>query len=290
MLESLKKNWPEYISEAIGLGTFMVSAILFTAILFHRDFPFVGWNFGLRLMLTGVAMGLTLIGIIFSPFGQRSGAHLNPAFTLTFWRLGKIKTPDAVFYMIFQFIGGVAGVLLAWLLLGNWASAPEVNFAVTVPNSSGPAVSFAAEFIITFIQMTVVLITSNHPRLSRYTPFFAAAFLATYITFEAPISGMSMNPARTFASAIVANTWNGWWLYFVAPPLATLAAGEVFVRIKGLHAVLCAKLYHHNTFRCIFNCNFWGCSHDENDSKNSGPSIEVTAQEQMFAMARSELF
>ena len=64
-------------------------------------------------------MGSTAIAIIFSPFGKRSGAHFNPAVTLTFFRLGKIAAWDTAFYTVFQFVGGVAGVLLASLVLGN---------------------------------------------------------------------------------------------------------------------------------------------------------------------------
>lgn len=114
MLEALKHHWPEYLMEAAGLGIFMVSAVVFTAILEHPSSsvrqviadPF------LRRMLIGIAMGLTAIGIIYSPWGKQSGAHINPSVTLTFFRLGKVKPWDAFFYIIAQFIGGLAGVLL----------------------------------------------------------------------------------------------------------------------------------------------------------------------------------
>ena len=63
-------------------------------------------------------MGLTAIGIFYSPWGQRSGAHMNPAVTLTFLSLGKIAPWDAFFYIVFQFLGGIAGVLVASFLIG----------------------------------------------------------------------------------------------------------------------------------------------------------------------------
>jgi aquaporin Z len=102
--------------------------------------------------------------------------------------------------------------------------------------------------------MSVVLRISNTAQLARYTPLFAGVLVATYITLEAPISGMSMNPARTFGSAVAAQLWTSLWIYFTAPPLGMLAAAEVYRWQKGAHAVLCAKLHHHNDKRCIFRC------------------------------------
>ncbi len=256
MLSTLKNHWFEYICEAIGLGVFMVSACIFSVLLFHPDSSAVSWNLQLRFVLIGLAMGLTAIAIFKSPFGKLSGAHINPAVTLTFWRLGKIKSWDAIFYVLFQFIGATFGVWLSWLFLGDLLANRDVNFAITIPNQSGWIISFIAEFIISFGMMTMVLITSNHAKLSRFTSYFAGLLVAIYISLEAPISGMSMNPARTFGSAIVANVWNNWWIYFVAPPLAMLSAAEVFVRVKGLHSVLCAKFDHYSKMRCIFNCQF----------------------------------
>ncbi len=152
-------------------------------------------------------------------------------------------------------------------------------------------VSFIAEFIISFGMMTMVLVTSNHAKLSRFTPYFAGILVAIYISLEAPISGMSMNPARTFGSAIFANVWNDWWIYFVAPPLAMLAAGEVYVRLKGAHSVLCAKFDHYSKMRCIFNCNFgnWQKPAREQGRKEI-EIIEVTKNREMFLSISSGLF
>lgn len=88
----------------------------------------------------GMAMGSTAIAIIFSPFGKRSGAHFNPAVTLTYYRLGEVEPWDAAFYTLFQFVGGTAGVLVASLVLGNLVAHRSVNYAATVP---GPKWSLA---------------------------------------------------------------------------------------------------------------------------------------------------
>jgi aquaporin Z len=106
--------------------------------------------------------------------------------------------------------------------------------------------------MITFLLMSVILVVTNTPRLARYTGLFAGALVAIYITVEAPLSGMSMNPARTFASALPAQAWTALWVYFSAPLLGMLCAAELYVRRYGLPQVICAKLHHQNAKRCIF--------------------------------------
>ncbi len=159
-----------------------------------------------------------------------------------------------LFYVVAQFIGGTAGVALSWLMLGAMLEARAVNYVVTIPKEAGVAVAFIAEFIISFVLLMMVLITSNAEKLKNLTPYLASLLITAYIVFEVKYSGMSMNPARTFGSAIVGNIWTGWWLYFVSPPLAMLTAAEVYLFFKGSEAVKCAKLHHHNKQRCIF-CN-----------------------------------
>lgn len=275
MPEALKNHWREYLIEAWGLGTFMVSACVFGVILFYPNSPLIELNAIFRNALMGVAMGATAIGIICSPWGKRSGAHINPSVTLTFWRLGKVKPRDAIFYILAQFAGGISGVLLAWLFLGKMLEDSAVNFVVTVPGEGGVGTAFIAEIVISFFMMMMVLVTSNSLTLSRFTPYFAGFLVAFYITFENPISGMSMNPARTFGSAVVANVWTGWWIYFVAPPSAMLLAAEIYVRVKGAKSVYCAKFHHRNNRRCIFNCRF-------NEIGNKERSIEVTKRSELF--------
>ena len=196
------------------------------------------------------------MGIIYSPWGQQSGGHFNPSVTLTFLRLGKVKPWDALFYIGAQFIGGVVGIWLATAFLREAVAHPAVNYVTTSPGFTGPLIAFLAEFGISFILMSVVLRVSNTSHLARYTPLFAGVLVATYITLEAPISGMSMNPARTFGSALVAQLWTSLWVYFTAPPLGMLVAAEVYRWQKGAHAVISAKLHHHNDKRCIFRCGY----------------------------------
>jgi aquaporin Z len=256
--DAVKQHWPEYLMEAAGLGIFMVSAAVFTTFFEHPHSavyaaipdPLV------RRVCIGIAMGLTAIGIIYSPWGKQSGAHLNPAVTLTFFRLGKIEGVDATFYVIAQLLGGLIGVLLSGVAIGAAIEHPAVNYVVTVPGKSGALIAFLAELCISFGLMLTVLLASNHRAFGAFTGLMAGCLVATYISIEAPISGMSMNPARTFASALPAHLWTAFWVYLTAPPMGMLLAAECYVQINGLQRVLCAKLHHQNNTRCIFRCGY----------------------------------
>jgi aquaporin Z len=258
VLMVLREHWPEYLMEAAELGMFMISACVFATILGHPASPIAEAlpHPTVQRLLMGIAMGLTAVGIIYSPWGQRSGGHLNPSVTLTFLRLGKVRPWDALFYIGGQFGGGVAGVLIATVFLREAVAHPAVNYVITTPGEAGALVAFAAEFGISFMLMSVVLRVANSAQMARFTPLFAGVLVATYITLEAPLSGMSMNPARTFGSALAARLWTALWVYFTAPPLGMLAAAEVYRWRKGSHAVRCAKLHHHNDKRCIFRCGY----------------------------------
>src|SRR5262249_24478054 len=160
--------------------------------------------------LIGVAMGLTAIALIYSPWGKRSGAHMNPAVTLTFWMLGKIRGRDALGYAVAQFLGGLAGVGLVLAALGEHFAGPPVSYVATLP-AHGVTLAFVFEVAISCGLMSAVLAFSSHPRLAPYTGLAAGVLVACYVAFEAPYSGMSMNPARSFASAAPAGLWSSLW-------------------------------------------------------------------------------
>jgi aquaporin Z len=254
MHDALRQHWPEYMMEAAGLGLFMFAACGFGTLLEYPLSP-VRQAIAdpvLRRFLMGLAMALTAVSLIYSPWGKRSGAHFNPAVTLTFLRLGKVPSWDALFYVLAQFVGGITGVLIAVSVFGSALAQPPVHYVATLPGMGGIGIAFGAEVVITFLLMSVILAATNTPGLARYTGLFAGALVAAYITVEAPLSGMSMNPARSFASALPAQVWTALWVYFSAPLLGMLGAAEVYVRRHGLRQVVCAKLHHQNAKRCIF--------------------------------------
>jgi aquaporin Z len=258
MRERLRRHWPEYLMEAAGLGLFMIAAAACASILEHPASPVrqALTDPLLRRALMGLAMGATSIALVYSPMGARSGAHLNPATTLTFYRLGRVHGVDAAAYAAAQVSGGIGGIAVAALLLSPWIAAPSVHYVATVPGPWGTSAALGAEIAITFVLMTVVLHVSNQPRWSRYTGLCAGTLISVYIALEAPISGMSLNPARSLGPALLTHEFDTLWIYGAGPLTGMLLAAEAFMRGRGPDAVRCAKLHHHTAARCIFHCRF----------------------------------
>ena len=223
-------GWRDYTIEGGLLAVFMVSASAFTILVEHPR----GWLSGViadptaRRLAVGVAMGITAAVLIYSRLGMRSGAHMNPAVTLALWRLRDMPRRHVLGYMAGQFAGGVAGMAVAALLFGPSLAHGSVNFVVTRPGPAGAAAAFAAESLMTLLMMSLVLRLSNHPRWSARTGLVSAALLAILITVEAPISGVSLNPARTLGSALFAQDFTALWIYFVAPPAGMWLAARAF--------------------------------------------------------------
>jgi aquaporin Z len=267
----LREHWPEYVIEAWALGVFMICAGVFSTLLGYPESPLLKIvpSEHLRRAVIGVAMGLTAIALIYSPWGKRSGAHMNPAVTLTFLRLGRIARWDAVFYIAAQFIGGCLGVLLTAAVLRDAFTVAPVHYVATLPGPAGPAGAFVAEFVISALLMAVILRVSNTPKLAPFTGVCAGAMVAIYITVEAPLSGMSMNPARSFASAAPAGLWRHLWVYFLAPVLGMQAAAAWHVFRHGPKSVACAKLLHPPEQRCI-HCGFTPDPQARNPSAATG--------------------
>lgn len=255
---TVKVQWQLYFIGAGGLGVFMLIAVLADAGLEGNTslIPSLVTSALLRRLLMGLAMGATAICLIYSPWGACSGAHFNPALTLTFACLGKIGRTDAFMYMLAQFIGGTLGVILAARLAGTPVQTSPVNYAVTVRGAAGVAVAFAMEVLISAILMGTTLVATNHPRLMRLTGLFCGMLIVAFVAFEAPYSGMSMNPARTVASSLPSGIWTAAWLYWIAPPLGMALAALAYRAFAKHKLIACAKLNHDTHHPCPFNCHF----------------------------------
>ena len=256
--DAFKRHWLLYVFEGMELAIFMISACFAIVYLFNPSFaaPHLIPSAAIRRLLMGTAMGATAVLIIHSPMGKRSGAHFNPAITLSYLRLAKIGRWDAIFYVVFQFIGGVFGVAVSALVLGSNLAASTADYAVTVPGKYGTAAAFFAELFMSTLLMGVVLWFSNRPSLANYTGYLVGILVTLYVLFFAPVSGFSINPARTTGSAVFAHVWTAAWLYFTAPPLGMLCAAEVYLRIYGPAGVLCAKLHPDARYLCPFLCHY----------------------------------
>jgi aquaporin Z len=268
-LSALSARWRIYAIEAAGLGGFLFVVGVVDASLFAPQSPLdlFTTSEALKRLFVGIAAGLYLIGLVYSPWGKEPGAHINPSITLAFLRLGKIRAFDASFYIGAQFVGAVLGVALFKALMPSWASDPEVNYIVTAPIATEPvawgwAAAFLAELGITFSMMLIVLESTSRERFRRYTGIFCGAWLVLLILFESPISGTSLNPARSTGSNVFAVEWNHLLLYFIAPPIGAQLAVLAYRWGGKSRQVPCAKLHHHpldhpGTLRCIMK----DCAH-----------------------------
>lgn len=256
-VDNWRRTWQTYLIEGALLGIFMISACGFVALIEYRSSPVRAAIESplLRRALIGLAMGLTAITLIYSPWGKRTGALMNPATTIGFWRLGRLKSWDAVGYITAQFIGASLAVATMAGSLGSWVRDSSVNYVATRPGPFGPATVWLAEFTIALVMMIVVMAVNKIPRLAPYTGCFAGALVALYITFEAPISGMSLNPARTFGSAVNAWQWDGWWIYLTAPTAGMLAAIEMRLLWAPNKRAVCGKLSHSRHICCHIKCD-----------------------------------
>jgi aquaporin Z len=262
-------HWAEYTAELVGtlFNIFVgLSAVVFD---FGQGLPMEHLipNHSIRLLITGLIYSGS--GSLFAilPLGKLSGAHINPSVTLAFWVHGKMHQQDAVGYIIAQFLGSTLGAILLVLVWGKYAG--SVNNGMTLPGA-GYALWFVflAEVFMTFLLvLSIFLFVSNH-RLMRWTPFMTWLLVAAMVWLGAPISGTSLNSARSIGPALVTGLWRDQWLYCIAPPLGALLGVAMFRRLSmGKRDVLSCKLFHvphyRNIFKNVREPNYFLRSHRE---------------------------
>jgi aquaporin Z len=253
MVDALRRGWPHLLIEAGGAALVLFAACVYATLLYHPSSPVTGAlpSPAAKRVVMGLAMGATVAAITYSRLGRRSGAHLNPAVTLAFLRLGRVPPADAAGYVVAQVAGAMAGIGIASLVLGGLLAHPEVHYVTTRPGPRGPLVAATAELAISTTLMVVVLTAVGARRLMRYAGLLSASLVTLFIAVESPVSGASMNPARSFGSALGAGEWNTLWVYLVGPTLGMLVAAELHRRRARAPGegqigspIGCAKLAH----------------------------------------------
>jgi aquaporin Z len=257
MRQLQRREWQEYLIEGWALGCFMISIGIFAMLLEASSSPVYDWvrTPYLRRVLLGASAGITAVALIYSPWGQRSGAHMNPAVTLAFLRLRKITPRHALGYLVAQAVGGVVGVYLVWILFGALFGSPPVSFVTTVPRDGAVLAAFIAELSMSALLMATMLVSLSSRRFAAYTGLLAGFLIFAFISLEAPLSGTSINPARSLASAVPAHVWASFWIYLIAPVLGMQLAAGSFMLWGARSRACCAKLYHSCRQRCI-HCGF----------------------------------
>jgi len=255
----MKLNWSEYLSEFFGTAIMMaigIGAVVFmwsAGSVMTEVIPSEPW----RRLATGVLFAGGGTAVVLSPLGQRSGGHLNPAMTLAFWLRGKITHTDAATYVLAQTLGAVLGVLIVEAVAGE--AAATVNLGMTTPGLGYSAtVALAAELVITFSLIFLVFWAVDRRSVAPLTPYLAGVLIAFLVMIEAPISGTSLNPARSLAPAALMGMFDHLWLYFVGPIVGAVLAVGVYRGIGGEKtATGCAKLHHTDQYPCLFE----GCGY-----------------------------
>lgn len=247
-------HWPEYGAELVGTALLVfvgLSAVVFD---FGRGLPMSSWipDHSTRLLITGLIFAGSGSLVAISPFGKLSGAHINPSVSLAFWAQGKMHIHDLFGYMLAQFLGATIGETLLVLLWRSYGA--SVNNGMTLPRAGYPLwLVFLAEAMLTFLLVLLIFVFVSSHRLMHWTPLMTWLLVATMVWQEAPISGTSLNPARSFGPALLSWNWTDQWLYYIAPPLGALIAVGVYrLLATGERDVLTGKLFHVPHYRSVF--------------------------------------
>jgi aquaporin Z len=260
----------EYVAEYVGTALLLLFGLSAVCFDFAVRSPVVSAlpDASVRRLLTAIIFAGTLTAIVYSPLGRRSGAHLNPAVTLAFWLLGKITSRGAIFYAAAQIAGALTGAALVLAIWGGWAT--NVHVGATVPNEGGPLAALIAETAMVFLLVSLILNLVDRPHLIALTGAAVGTLVAFFVFVEAPVSGASLNPARTLGPAVVGGTFTNLWVYLVGPPLGALSAALLYRHRRS--TVTCAKLYHTDTVVCRFiDCQYTPVQHNDSVNEGRGP-------------------
>ena len=197
-----------------------------------------------RVMLISLCVGLALVALIYS-FGDISGGHFNPAVTLAAWVAGRFSARDVIPYILAQLAGGVLGVgVIAGVAYGNsmvFSAAQKIGLASqgysggSSPYAYGPGAVFLIEVALTFLLVIVILFSTRSEGTAKNLAPLGIGFTLLLANLVAiPVDGASINPARSFAPAVLSSMWSSgnWaigqdWIFWVAPILGGIFAALV---------------------------------------------------------------
>jgi thioredoxin type arsenate reductase len=175
----------------------------------------------------GLVFGLIITVMIYA-FGHISGAHFNPAVTLGFVLVRHFPIRRLLFYWAAQFVGALLATLCLYLLLGDVAS-----LGTTLPADGDAWQSFGMETVLTFFLMVVIMAMATDTRaVGQAAALAIGGTVMVEALFAGPISGASMNPARSLAPALLSGTWTDQWVYIFGPFLGAIAGALVYHKLR----------------------------------------------------------
>ena len=211
---------------AEGLGTYFLVLIGPGAVMVNSWSPGSLGGVGI-----GLAFAFVVAAMIFS-LGHLSGAHINPAVTIAFWSAGRFPGREVLSYLGFQCAGATLAALTLRALLGNVAAV-----GATVPHI-GVTSALAIEGLFSFILMFVIMAVATDDRVANGSAALAVGLTVGFCALLGPMTGSSMNPARSLGPAVAAGTWTGHWIYWVAPVAGMLLAVRVYQFLRTCQPVV----------------------------------------------------
>jgi aquaporin Z len=200
-----------YAAELAGTALLVFLGLSIVILMWGQDAPLASLPISpdARRLVTGFLFGTVGAAIAFSPIGRMSGAHINPAMTFAFWLEGKLRWRDASFF---------------WLPI-------------------------AGEVMCTFLLVLLIFVFAAHKITQPFTPLVNPPLFALLTWLEAPISGASANPARSFGPEVVSRLWEGWWIYWLGPCLGAALAvlllrNDLLKHLRPVEARLCHFGHH----------------------------------------------
>jgi aquaporin Z len=227
------------VAEAVGTLLLVLAVVLGAALSLAPGSPVADGlpGPGARFLVLGLLVAPFVAVLAASPLGRLSGAHLNPAVTLAFWVVGRVRGRVVPGYLTAQLVGGFAGALIGRAVLPPAAWKP-IGGAVTHPDVPVVA-ALALEAAMTALLLIVVLGFAFSERLARLTPVAIVPILTAIIWLGSPWTGASINPARSEGPALAFGDLADLWVYFVAPSAAAVAVGLAWrvtpVLVVALH-------------------------------------------------------
>ena len=240
--------WQLFLSEMIGTGLLLLGGLSIVIIMFGAGSPLAGVlpnHPMVRMAMTGFLFGSIGGAIALSPVGTVSGAHINPAVSVGFMLMGKLRPRATLGYILAQLCGAVLGCapLLAWGAIGR-----SIDFGASLPGRGYSTWTvMLGEIITTFGLVASLCVFLGIRGLRRFTPFMIPFLYGIMVPLESPISGTSTNPARSLGPAVISGNFEGWWIYWVGPVIGTVVA---IVSCSFLASrIEVAKVYHFDNDR-----------------------------------------